>query len=160
MVSWLSHLCNGYSKNLERRSLYCDRALQAVFTMKIPTDTDNTTPFWWTNCPRDVTDVAAVKVTSYVTLSKPWQGSTFRVTCPVGQVRLKSHQSCMKWHLSALLDKFVIIFLIIDLSCRTSAIIIQPVRGAIFQNFCLSGMVGQSLRSSPAWLNQQVLSTS
>ena len=46
---------------------------------------------------------------------------------------------------------YVIIFLIIDLSCRTSVIIIQPVRGAIFQNFYLSGMVGQSLRSSPAW---------
>ena len=44
---------------------------------------------------------------------------------------------------------YVIIFLIIDLSCRTSVIIIQPVRGAIFQNFYLSGTVGQSLRSSP-----------
>ena len=43
-----------------------------------------------------------------------------------------------------------IIFLIIDLSCRTSVIIIQPVPEAIFQNFYLSGMVGQSLRSSPA----------
>ena len=45
---------------------------------------------------------------------------------------------------------YVIIFLIVDLSCRTSVIIIQPVRGAIFQNFYLSGTVGQSLRSSPA----------
>ena len=43
------------------------------------------------------------------------------------------------------------IFLIIDLSCRTSVIIIQPVRGAIFLNFYLSGTVGQSLRSSPGW---------
>ena len=43
---------------------------------------------------------------------------------------------------------FVIIFLIIDLSCRTSVIII-PVRGAIFKIFYLSGTVGQSLRSSP-----------
>ena len=45
---------------------------------------------------------------------------------------------------------YVIIFLIIDLSCWTSVIIIQPVQGAIFQNFYLSGTVGQSLRSSPA----------
>ena len=44
---------------------------------------------------------------------------------------------------------YVIIFLIIDLSCRTSAITIQPVRGAIFNNFYLSGTVGQSLRLSP-----------
>ena len=45
---------------------------------------------------------------------------------------------------------YVIIFLIIDLSCWTSVIIIQPVQGAIFQNFYLSGTVGQSLGSSPA----------
>ena len=44
---------------------------------------------------------------------------------------------------------YVIIFLIIDLSCRTSVIMVQPVRGAIFQNFHLSGTVRQSLRSSP-----------
>ena len=44
---------------------------------------------------------------------------------------------------------YVIIFPIIDLCCRTSVIIIQPVQGAIFQNFCLSGTVGQSLRSRP-----------
>ena len=49
---------------------------------------------------------------------------------------------------------YVIIFLIIDLSCRTSVIIVQPVRGAIFQNFYLSGTVWQSLRSSPAWHGQ------
>ena len=48
---------------------------------------------------------------------------------------------------------YVIIFLIIDLSCRTSVIIIQPVRAAIFQNFYLSGTVGQSLRSSPVLLD-------
>ena len=24
---------------------------------------------------------------------------TFKATCPVGQVRLKIHLSCMKWHL-------------------------------------------------------------
>ena len=45
---------------------------------------------------------------------------------------------------------YVIIFLIIHLSCRTSVTIIQPVQGAIFQNFYLSRTVGQSLRSSPA----------
>ena len=39
---------------------------------------------------------------------------------------------------------FLIIFLIIDLSYQTSVIIIQPVRGAIFLNFYLSGTVGQS----------------
>ena len=44
---------------------------------------------------------------------------------------------------------YVIIFLIIDLSCRTRVIIIQPVRGAIFPNFYLSRTVGQSLRLSP-----------
>ena len=44
---------------------------------------------------------------------------------------------------------YVIIFLIIDMSCRTSVIIIQPVQGAIFQIFYLSGTVEQSLRSSP-----------
>ena len=44
---------------------------------------------------------------------------------------------------------YVIIFLIIDLSCRISVMIIQPVRGAIFQHFYLSRTVGQSLRSSP-----------
>ena len=43
----------------------------------------------------------------------------------------------------------VIMLLIIDLSCRTSVIIIQPVREAIFQNLYLSGTVRQSLRSSP-----------
>ena len=47
---------------------------------------------------------------------------------------------------------YVIIFLIIDLSCRTSVIIIQPVRGAIFHNLYLSGTVGQSLRSGPAYM--------
>ena len=53
---------------------------------------------------------------------------------------------------------YVIIFLIIDLSCQTSVIIIQPVRRAIFQKFYLSGTVGQSLRSSPAWVKQAVKS--
>ena len=44
---------------------------------------------------------------------------------------------------------YVIIFLIIDLSCRTGVIIIQPVRGAILKKFYLSRTVGQSLRLSP-----------
>ena len=51
---------------------------------------------------------------------------------------------------------YAIIFLIMDLSCWTSVIIIQPVRGAIFQNFYLSRMVKQSLKSSPDSLTFKV----
>ena len=51
---------------------------------------------------------------------------------------------------------YVIISLIIDLSCRTGVIIIQPVRGAIFKIFYLSGTVGQSLRSSPVFGVQEI----
>ena len=54
---------------------------------------------------------------------------------------------------------YVIIFLIIDLSCRTSVIIIQPIQGAIFQNFYLSGTVGQSLRLSPDQSHAKMTST-
>ena len=52
---------------------------------------------------------------------------------------------------------YVIITLIIDLSCRTSVIIIQPLRGATFQKFYLSGTVGRSLRSSPGqWIKNDI----
>ena len=48
---------------------------------------------------------------------------------------------------------YVIIFwLLTCLVGQMSLYIIQPVRGAIFRNFYLSGTVGQSLRSSPEHL--------